>query len=412
MNKINWWIRAWGVFLFWAAMAIATPAQKVKTVHTLDGIDGSNPEAALVQGANGIFYGTTTFGGANGCDGELGCGTVFSLTAGGKLTTLYSFCSQGGSRCPDGSTPTSGLVQGTDGDFYGTTYDGGVNGYGTVFKITPGGALATLYSFDNTDGAQPHAGLIQAADGKFYGTTYEGGPNSCGIYQCGTIFTITVGGTLTTLHSFDGTDGQNPNGLVQGDDGRFYGTTILGGASDRGTVFSITPSGKLTTVHSFCSQGAKTCTDGTYPQAGLIQATDGNFYGTAGGGGANFYGTVFRLTPSGTLTTLHSFDFTDGAYPNAALVEGTNGDFYGVTDLGGTGTDNSCILGCGTIFSITLGGKFRMLGDFDVSDGANPVAGLIEATNGTLYGTTEAGGASSACSGGCGTVFSLSVGLK
>ena len=155
-----------------------------------------------------------------------------------------------------------------------------------------------------------------------------------------------------TLHRFDGTDGAFPYGLVQATDGNLYGTTNVGAAQDYGTVFKMTPSGKLTTLHTFCSQS--NCTDGARPAAGLVQATDGNLYGTTYEGGANDYGTVFKMTPSGKLTTLHSFcsesNCTDGASPTAGLVQATDGNLYGTTDGGGAN-------GFGTVFKITPSGK-------------------------------------------------------
>ena len=202
-------------------------------VNSFNGADGANPEAGLILGTNGNFYGTTVNGGANGD------GTVFSITASGTLTTLHNFCSQGGSSCTDGSKSDAGLVQGTNGKLYGTTSGGGANGYGTVFGITAAGTLTTLHSFDGTDGSSPEAGLAQGTNGKFYGTTYSGGANGDG-----TVFSIAAGGTLTTLYSFcaqpDCTDGADPEaGLVNGTNGKFYGTTGFGGTSDYGTTFGI-----------------------------------------------------------------------------------------------------------------------------------------------------------------------------
>jgi uncharacterized repeat protein (TIGR03803 family) len=234
------------------------------------------------------------------------------------------------------------LVQGSDGNFYGTTQVGGTNGSGTVFKITPSGALTTLHSFDGADGSNPAAVLMQASDGNLYGTTEAGGANG----NYGTVFKITPAGTLTTLHSFGGADGWEPAaGLVQASDGNFYGTTYIGGANGNyGTVFKITPTGTLTTLYSFCSQSG--CADGALPRAGLVQASDGDFYGTTAFGGANYYeGTVFKITPNGTLTTLHSFDGADGGDPNA-LVQASDGNFYGTTVLGGANGDN------GTVFRL------------------------------------------------------------
>ncbi len=188
--------------------------------------------------------------------------------------------------------------------FYGTTFYGGANGYGTVFKISLSGALATLHSLDGTDGGQPNP-LLQGADGNFYGTTEHGGAN---LY--GTVFKVTPSGALTTLYRFCSqrgcADGELPiTALVQATDRNFYGTTQLGGANVYGTVFKITPGGTLTTLYNFCSRSS--CKDGSFPYSGLVQSTDGNFYGTTYEGGAQGGGTAFKITPSGTLTTLYSF---------------------------------------------------------------------------------------------------------
>ena len=296
---------------------------------------------------------------------------VLSLSA-QTFNSLFSFDNG------DGANPFAGLIQATDRNFYGTTEGGGANGDGTVFKITPGGKLTTLHSFDGTDGANPYAGLIQATDGNFYGTAESGGANGDG-----TVFKSTPGGKLTTLHSFDGTNGANPYaGLIQATDGNFYGTTVNGGAdydheqnTGFGTVFKITAGGKLTTLYSFCSQS--NCTDGGYPYAGVIQGTDGNFYGTTLGGGAYGWGTIFKIMPSGKLTTLYSFcsqgyPCTDGLYPYAGLIQATNGSFYGTTVFGGSDDDCSGNYGdipCGNVFSLSVG-----LGPFVET---NPTSGKV-----------------------------------
>jgi uncharacterized repeat protein (TIGR03803 family) len=267
------------VFVFCAATAIASAATATfETLVGFDGTDGAHPYVmSLVQGFDGSFYGTTYAGGANNL------GTVFKITSGGTLTTLHSFDKT------DGANPNGGLVQATNGTnvvFYGTTYAGGANNLGTVFEITAGGTLTILHSFDRTDGANPEGGLVQATNGVFYGTTYAGGDNGDG-----TVFKITPGGTLTTLHSFDRTDGAKPNGeLVQATNGVFYGTTYAGGDNGDGTVFEITAGGTLTTLHSLDG------TDGAKPEGGLFQATNGNFYGTTYAGGDNIDGTVFSLS--------------------------------------------------------------------------------------------------------------------
>ena len=357
MHRSLGWRTACAVFLFSAIMAIVSSAQTFTTLADFNVSNGAFPSGSLVQGTDGNFYGTTLSGGANGD------GTVFKITSSGTLTTLYSFCSQ--TNCSDGTSPFAGLVQGSDGNFYGTTSGGGAKSYGTVFKMTSTGALTTLYSFCSqsgcSDGSFPEAGLVQGSDGNFYGTTDEGGTNGDG-----TVFKITSSGTLTTLYSFCSkngcSDGENPSaGLVQGSDGNFYGATENGGANgNNGTVFKITPAGTLTTLYSFCSAP---CTDGANPN-GLVQASDGNFYGTTGHGGANDYGTIFKITPTGTLTTLYSFcsqsGCSDGEYPIAGLMQAVNGTFYGTTSSGGSSND-------GTVFSLVSASVPRVysLGDFN-----------------------------------------------
>jgi uncharacterized repeat protein (TIGR03803 family) len=391
------------IVVVFCVMAIGAPAQTsptLTTLHSFNSTDGVLPVAGLVQGTDGNLYGTTSGGGAHDD------GTVFKITTAGMLgTPLHSF---GGT---DGQNPEGGLVQSTDGNFYGTTVFGGVNplgqrtNYGTVFKITPAGMLTfpPLHSFNQTDGEAPEAGLM-LSNRILYSTTYSGGSDPLG----GTVFKIT-GTTLATLHNFT-TDpgGYHPAaGLVQGTDGNFYGTTYHGGANNDGTVFKMTPAGMVTSppLHSFNSA------DGAHPAAVLIQGTDGNFYGTTVGGGTRAVGTVFKITPAGVLTTppWHSFGGANsGSEPMAGLVQATDGNFYGTTYAGSTVGHNH-----GTIFKITPAGVLTTLFALprDDKDGYYPRAGLVQATDGNLYGTTSAGGASKACDGGCGTVFKLSVGL-
>jgi uncharacterized repeat protein (TIGR03803 family) len=309
-------------------------------------LDGTDPNGRLIQAANGKFYGTTSGGGAGHCASVYDFGTVFTITPSGTLTTLYNFCSQISKEiCTDGDSPDAGLVQGTNGNFYGTTAQGGANGSnaGTVFSITASGTLTTLYSFCSqtncTDGSSPQAGLVQGSDGNFYGTTFAGGANSdCSIGGCGTIFKITPSGTLTTLYSFCAqsgcTDGFYPQaGLIQGTDGNFYGTTTQGGANGKnGTIFEITPSGTLATLYSFCSQ--TNCTDGQNPQAALFQDTNGTFYGTTYASGANGYGTVFNLSVD--LAPFVVTNPTFGKVGKAVKILGTN--LTGATSVTFNGT--------------------------------------------------------------------------
>jgi uncharacterized repeat protein (TIGR03803 family) len=335
-------------------------------------------------------------------------------------TNLYSFVGSP----TDGATPYAGLVQGSDGYFYGTTVYGGstnynstcaCNGYGTIFRISPSGTETNLYSFgsSSTDGQYPNDGLAQGSDGNFYGTTSQGGTTNqnYGATGYGTVFRISPGGTYSNLYSFSGypSDGQYPyDGLVQGSDGNFYGTTYGGGAGNDGTVFRISPSGTETNLHSFGYP-----TDGASPNAGLVQGSDGNFYGTTIRGGTSSSGTVFRISPSGSYTSLYSFagSPTDGADPYAGLVQGSDGNFYGTTVGGGMNTNYNSFCRCygyGTVFRFSPSGSYTNLHSFAGDrndDGANPYAGLVQGSDGKFYGTTIRGGTNNG-----GTVFRISPG--
>ena len=355
-----------------------------------DGSNGDGPYAALVQGADGNFYGTTSEGGA-----DFGAGSIFRITPPGVLTTLHSF--QG----TDGSSPGAPLIQAADGDLYGTTQTGGSaggacqSGCGTVFKISRRGAFTMLHEFTGPDGAYPYGGLVQATDGNFYGTT-----EYLGSHGGGTVFRITRRGRLTTLHCFASSDGAFPfAGMVQAADGKLYGTTDEGGMYNHGTVFTMTLSGKLTTLHSF--NGA----DGGYPRASLVQATRGDLFGTTEYGeydGGHYYGTVFKITTVGKLTNLHTFSGRDGANPYAGLVWARDGNLYGTTLNGGA-------YGDGAVFEITPNGSLRTIYSFEYSQ-AYPFAGLIQAADGDFYGTTYEGGTNDCGGFFCGMIFRLSGG--
>jgi uncharacterized repeat protein (TIGR03803 family) len=407
-NVLNLGLGTLLVFWFCIAAVTAAPAQSVlfTSLVSFDETDGSYPAfMALVNGADGNIYGTTTSGGTGSdCVSPYICGTVFKVTSGGTLTTLYNFCSQ--QNCTDGDTPLGGLAPGTDGNFYGTTSTGGGRFIGTVFKITPAGGLTTLHTFQGypDDGGNPSAGLFLGSDGDFYGTTESGGANTFG-----SVFKITSSGVETLLYSFQGypTDGASPDaGLVQGSDGNFYGTTTSGGSDNDGIIFKITPSGALTILHSFPAFRG----DGYHSVAGLVQGEDGNFYGTTQYGGANDDGIVFKITPNGALTVLYSFcaqaSCADGSQPTAPLVQGGDGNFYGTASTGGSST-NCFGFGCGTVFKITPQGTLTTLHSFNNTDGDEPEGGLVQAPDGFLYGTTNEGGTSDNCGANCGTVFRL-----
>lgn len=395
MNQCQVWIKRWVFLLCLAAPAMA--AQTFITLYNFDMPGPDNSEAALVQGFNGELYGSTVYG------GRAGDGTIFEMTTSGTLRGLHSF------NGADGASPWSALVLGNDGNYYGTTNYGGAStdcsgGCGTVFKVTPTGVVTQLYSFCSlsgcVDGVNPQGGMTLGNDGNFYGTTLLGGAQGSG-----TFFRITPAGILTTLYSFGSVsgDGLYPYGSpIQASDGNFYGSLYFGGpVSGWGTIYRITPGGTETDIYDFCSQ--KDCLDGKNPVGGLMEGSDGNLYGTTTGGGGSDTGVVFKITLGGTYTTLHGFHTGEGSGPLDRLTQGSNGLLYGTTSEGG---NNGC--NCGTVFSIPMtGGDVKTLHSFDTTDGATPVGALVQDTNGTFYGTTGAGG-----SAGQGTIFSLAVGLK
>jgi uncharacterized repeat protein (TIGR03803 family) len=414
------------VLLLAVSTTQSAQAQTFTTLASFDGTNGSASYAPLVQASIGKLYGTTNQG------GSYGEGTVFEITPSGTLKALYSFCAQSG--CPDGEDLVAGLIEDSNGILYGTTEHGGPNSWGTVFKITLAGALTTLDSFGVANGcaSDPESPLVQATNGVLYGTTNCGGINGAG-----SVFSVTTGGSLNTTYSFcagpscgdppinGDNNGFAPQaGLIQATDGNLYGTTVSGGVNAAtspnggGTVFKITPNGGLTTLYSFCS--LSNCTDGWGPVAGLVQGTDGNFYGTTVYNGYDSAGTVFKITPSGELTTLYTFcsqsDCADGSGPSAPLIQATDGNFYGTTSYGGN-TSGGTATGWGTIFQITPSGILTTLYTFcsestsesPCADGGRSFAALVQVTDGNFYGTTSTYGTDSSCY--CGTVFSLSVGL-
>jgi uncharacterized repeat protein (TIGR03803 family) len=325
----------------------------------------------------------------------------------------------------NGAAPSGELVQLSDGTFYAVAFAGGANGSGAILKFKNGDTQPTpIYSFTaalgptngiliNSDGVGPEGGLVLANDGFLYGTTSTGGASGNG-----TIFRVSTSGVLTSLHSFAATDANGFNGdgstprakLLQASDGNLYGTTVLGGAAAEGVVFRISPSGVFSVVYAFPAVDTSGFNiPGTQPSAPLILATDGNLYGVAEHGGANGLGTVFAIAPSGQLTVVHTFSAAptssniDGGLPSASLMQARDGNLYGTTSAYGA-------QGFGTIFSITLQGAFTTLYSFEgiaqgatnLFDGTNPSGPLIEGPDGTLYGTAAQGGGA-----GYGAVFGL-----
>jgi uncharacterized repeat protein (TIGR03803 family) len=399
VSKFSWYSSACAFAVLWTSAAIAQ-APHFTTLTSFANTNGAYPWATLLLASDGNFYGTTQNGGKNtDCGYGYSCGTVFRITPGGKLTVIHNFTNDGG------NSSLAGLVQGANGDLYGVTLSGGKTipqlpyGMGVVFELSLSGKYTVLHKFAYTDGASPQAGLMLGHDGNFYGTTGQGGQGGGG-----TIFRMTPAGALTTLWNFDyGQYGVAPlSAMVETTAGDFYGTAE-GGVTGGGVVFEWSAKGRYSVLHYFSGNA-----DGGAPTAGLLIGKDGNLYGATENGGAYVaYGTIYRLTLSGKLKTLHNFDVTDGDVPFGTLIQGTDGNFYGTTAYGG----NTPYYG--TIFKMTPNGKITTLHQFDITDGAFVYAGLVQAPNGTLYGDTFQGGSSAACGTyGCGTVYSLTLGKK
>jgi uncharacterized repeat protein (TIGR03803 family) len=382
--------------------ATAATAQSYSVLYNLGNVtcDPINPQNSgiIAQGRDGDLYSTTA---AGGCHVN---GAAFKITPAGKLTVVYSFNRAVG----DQIFPPGGLTLGSDGNYWGTNIGGGF-GPGNVFKLTAAGKETVFNVFGgtkNVNGNQPTAPPVQGMDGNFYGATNQGGNVAKCTYNyggCGVIYKITPSGTYSIIWTFDQTHGGNPDDpLVLGTDGNFYGTTSLGGTAgttfkNSGVVFKVTPSGKYTQLYAFCAQA--NCTDGANPIGGLVQATDGNFYGTTeyGGTGTGGFrqGVVFKLTPAGKLTVLYNFcslaSCKDGSNPFGGLVQASDGNFYGTTVYGGANNQ-------GTIFQITPKGKYTVVHSFQDTKGAQfgnyPEGTLAQNTNGILYGDTLNGGTS------------------
>jgi uncharacterized repeat protein (TIGR03803 family) len=367
---------------------VAEPATTYTVLHILGNNSGDPafPYLDVFAQARDGNLYTTSSGG-----GANNQGTVFQLTPGGQVTVLHSF------HVSDGAVPYGGLTLGTDGSLYGTTTSGGAAGQGTIFRITTDGAFTVLRDLSATaqEGCCPMAPPIQGPDGNFYGTTGNG--NGAIPNFTGTVYKLTPSGTFTALYRFDDpTDGGNlalPAALTLGADGNFYGTT-LGRHGPYGAVYRITPEGALTVLHTFNG------TDGAKPYGPLIQGSDGNFYGTTRRGGTSNVGTIYRMTPAGVVTDIFSFA---GSYyaPLAGLVQATDGNFYG----GAFGTRG------GTLFQLTAAGSLSNVHPFQVTDGIAPYNTLIQHTNGSLYGATYEGGLLANGAYAQGVVYRLNVGL-
>ena len=350
--------------------------------------DGASPYSEVILGSDGVLYGTTWSGGTNAA------GTVFRMNRDGSgFSAIHHF-----GNASDGATPFDGVIQGSDGFLYGTTFNGGTNGNGTIFKINTNGSIySVLYRFTNSpDGSNPYGGLVQGQDGALYGTTENGGTGP------GTVFKISTNGdNYVVLHSFtNSTDASQPFGrLVQANNGLLYGTTFAGGTQFVGAVFQINTNGQnYSVIHSFNG-----FSEGFSPECGLLVGRDGWLYGTAVSGGASGLGTVFKLNTNGSgYTVLRSFtNSPDGAHSYSRVTQGVDGYLYGVTSSGGN-------TGMGTIFRVTTNGAdYSVLYSFHgAGDGRIPNAGLFPTTNGIFYGTALMGGNTNA---GFGTVYSFTL---
>jgi uncharacterized delta-60 repeat protein len=341
-------------------------------VHSFTGTDGANPLAALKQVSDGTFYGTASEGGSNNK------GTVFTVTPAGAITVLHSFA--GGA---DGSRPMAGLLLASDANLYGTTRTGGPADKGTVFKVTPAGVVSVLHSFTGaaSGGALPIGSMIQASDGNLYGSVSTGFGNSHA--DVGAVYKMTLAGAVTASYPFGNSsaiESRTPSsGPIQATDGALYGTYFY--PVNNGGVFRMTTAGVLTFPAAF--QTIDSAEAGT-----LVQPADGNFFGTVRQA-ASQMGGIFKMTPAGTITRPHTFNGgTGGARPYAGdpLIEGSDGNLYGTTELGGA-------FNFGTVFRMTPAGAVTILHAFTGGgNGAYPKGGLTQASDGNLYGTTSSGG--------------------
>lgn len=377
----------------------AAGAQKMSVLKSLGKKTGGAPAGTLLMDGTGNLFGTTTVYGPN-CSGRNGCGVVFKVAAGNVYSVLYTFCSQ--PKCVDGYRPNAGVVEDSEGNLYGITPVGGSAGYGTIFKLSQSGSETVLHSFCTLsgcpDGELPQGSLVLGSDGNLYGATSYGGSNGSGV-----VFRLAPDGSnYSVQYNFCGgggncTDGANPGaGLIADSQGNLYGTTVHGGANNWGTVYKVAPDGTESVLYSFCSHS--NCVDGATPEATLA-LVNGNLYGTTvyGGGGGSCSdggcGVVFEVAPDGSsYSVLHAFAGSDGENPNASLVGDSQGNLFGVTAMGG-------VRGYGVLFELPSGGAETTLynfcskigcrdGEFPDEDGG----GLIMDASRNIYGTTWEGG--------------------
>ncbi len=361
------------------------PVGGLVTLGSFNGVtNGANPVAGLIEDSAGNLFGTTQGGGMDSY------GTVFEVPAGtSTITTLAWF------DATDGYGPTGGLIEDSAGNLFGTTAGGGPDDGGTVFEVLAGTNtitdLAWFNGVNGTDGAYPEAGLIEDSQGDLFGTTNEGGANGVG-----TVFEVAAGSNaVTTLASFNGSNGAYPyTGLIEDSQGNLFGTTAFGGVNNDGTVFEVAAG-----TNTITDLAAFNGSNGSVPYAGLVEDVAGDFFGTAASGGTYYSGTVFEvLAGTNTITDLASFNVNDGNVPWGGLVEDSAGNLFGTANQGGASR-------AGTVFEVAAGsGTITTLASFNGSNGDFPYTGLIEDSQGNLFGTTYDGGA-----GGWGTVFELTA---
>jgi uncharacterized repeat protein (TIGR03803 family) len=361
-----------------------TAAVSFSVLHSFSGPEGETPTAPLVQGADGFFYGVAAHGGDFTVLPPDGGGTVFRMDASGNVTTLHTF------KGPEGAWPKS-LIQGRDGFFYGTTTYGGSGplerGFGAIFRMDSAGNVTVLKAFPGGTGGAYPGPIMQGADGALYGTA------SFDLVTwsefSGLVYRLDPATRdFRVLHSFVPTEGQDPTGrLFQGADGFFYGTTNQGGPWNSGVIYKVDVPGHFVLLHSFSPFYPG---DGSEPKGGVIQASDGFFYGTTEQGG--YGGEIFRMDAAGNFTVIHRFDsyFSDGGRPLSGLIEGRDGFLYGTTPSGGQPVDASRY---GVVYRMDKAGTVTVLHTFTGPDGLEPWAGLAQGTDGQLYGSTVVGGA-------------------
>jgi uncharacterized repeat protein (TIGR03803 family) len=345
-----------------------------------DVVDGAYPAGVLIEATDGNLYGITTEGGTENF------GTIYRLTRDGHVAVLHSFDSNPGVMVAGRGVS---LIQAKDGNFYGTTSLGGASNRGTIFRMLPDGTFMTIYSFSgNLDGGGPAgASLIEGRDGNLYGTAASGGT-----FGEGTVFQATRDGVITVLYAFAGDpDGAAPGTLIHSADGNFYGVTAAGGFGD-GTVFKMTLDGIVTTLHRF----NRAVGDAINPVT-LIQTRDGSLYGTADSRfdrhGRRHGGTVFRIAPDGTETVVPQGSFF---LDHPTLIEASDGNLYGTTFFGGLAGSL-----CGGVFKLTPTGQYSRFRGLPQNEAKEPVV-LMQASDGQFYGAAFQGPASTTgeCQGG------------